>query len=442
MVPDGVGRSMGTNNRQRREAKRRKRRSGSRTGPTRATSQPPPDRGFADRVRVADALRHFISGSPGTGVKHGAVTDRARAEQLLAMSASTHLVAEELDVLVRELVAAVLCGGWTPSDLGEITRRRLTPRHVTALAAVLQAEADRYPHHRVATTWISDLSQLGRPEPFDPRTVDGLALGIGLAALMATLPSITLILPPPGRSNGAYQRPESGPQSRQLAKVRALLAKAESTQFAEEAELLSAKAQELISRYALGRIIDAGMHETDAPTITARRLWLDAPYILAKAMVVDVVAGANRCRSVISQDLGFCTIIGDVDDLDAVELLATSLLVQANAALLAHGRHADWEGRSRTKSFRRSFLIAYATRIGERLRSATEHAAAATGCSGELVPLLARRQRHVEEAYEQMFPHVLSKGATVTNGAGWVAGRAAADLARLDTTPEVSEQIG
>lgn len=78
------------------------------------------------------------------------------------------------------------------------------------------------------------------------------------------------------------------------------------------------------------------------------------------------------------------TVVGFLADLDAIELLFTSLLVQASAAMLRAGAKRDAHGRSRTGAFRQSFLIAYATHIGERLSQATEHTEqqAATASSG------------------------------------------------------------
>jgi hypothetical protein len=46
-----------------------------------------------------------------------------------------------------------------------------------------------------------------------------------------------------------------------------------------------------------------------------------------------VVATANRCRVVWHRNLGLRTVMGFRTDLDAVELLFTSLLVQATTAL-------------------------------------------------------------------------------------------------------------
>jgi hypothetical protein len=215
-----------------------------------------------------------------------------------------------------------------------------------------------------------------------------------------------------------------------LARVRALLAKAESTQFPEEAEALSAKAQELMSRYALHQAVvdhDRGHR----PVATARRLWMDAPYAGAKAHLVHAVAQANRCRSVWREGLGVVTVLGADGDLDVVALLTTSLLVQANRSMLAAGRHVGRDGTSRTRSFRQSFLLAYATRIGERLTAADTAAARAEG-EARLLPVLAARSRAADDLTAELFPQVVRRGVTVSNAAGWGAGRAAADLALFD----------
>jgi hypothetical protein len=266
-------------------------------------------------------------------------------------------------------------------------------------------------------------------------------------SLLMTLPTLPRILPLPGTAvaGGAHRR-NSDPKV--LARVRGLLAKAESTEFPEEAEALSAKAQQLMSRYALERaLIDADAGEVEP--VTARRLWLDAPYVGAKSLLVDAVASANRCRTVLAEKLGFVTVLGDDVDLDAVETLTTSLLVQATRAMVTAGRQTTRYGVSRTRSYRQSFLVAYATRIRERLEAATAQAVAETeaatayaepvdgtadgaSASSRLLPVLAARERAVDELCEQMFPRLVSKTTSVSNAAGYHAGRVAADLAVLD----------
>jgi hypothetical protein len=93
----------------------------------------------------------------------------------------------------------------------------------------------------------------------------------------------------------------------------------------------------------------------------------------------------------------------------------------------ADGHHA------RTASFRRAFLLAYASRIGDRLRASVEaEVDAGVVRHGEsLLPVLARHLQAVEEAVAAAFPRISSFSVRTSNGHGWMAGRAAADAADL-----------
>src|SRR5690242_15747741 len=126
--------------------------------------------------------------------------------------------------------------------------------------------------------------------------------------------------------------------AKNLARVRALLAKAESTTFEEEADALTAKAQELITKYALDDLLAsaASQDPTRRGDVTTRDLVLHAPYVSAKASLVDAVAGANRCRAVFAPGENRVTVIGASGDLEAVDLLTTSLLTQADVAMRRH----------------------------------------------------------------------------------------------------------
>ncbi|MBD0293133.1 MAG: DUF2786 domain-containing protein [Jiangellaceae bacterium] len=358
-----------------------------------------------------------------------------------ASPAPAPVMISAVERLTQSSVGLVVRGGWLPSDLGEVVRRRLAAELVPALAALLAAEAGRHPTQRVAPAWRRNLDSLGPAEAADPRTVTGLQVRLGLLALLHTLPGIPTLIPAPGSFTGTAATP-AGIDPKLLVKVRALLAKAESTEFPEEAEVLSAKAQELISRYALDRLWLSAEHHAGDPDVATSRMWIDPPYLMAKATLISVVARANRCRTVVSDDLGFTTIVGEPGDVQAVELLATSLLVQASGAMLGHGSQMDWSGTSRTRSFRQSFLLSFATRIGERLSAATETATEATGHAGELVPVLQRQAERIDAAFAAMFPDVVRRPASVSNARGWAAGRAAADLARLDVRGQVAADAG
>lgn len=181
-----------------------------------------------------------------------------------------------------------------------------------------------------------------------------------------------------------------------------------------------------MNRYALERAaVEADAHVPQ--TATSRRLWLDKSYFDGKAQLVHVVAGANRSRAVVYGNIGFVALVGDEMDLEIVELLSTSLLVQATRAMVAAGSHAAKGAEARSRAYRKSFLFAYADRIGERLRAATEVHESDT----RLLPVLADRRRAVDTLFETLFTTTRSRSVTVRSSAGWDAGRAAADEANL-----------
>nr|WP_239063015.1 DUF2786 domain-containing protein [Streptomyces sp. SID13031] len=225
-----------------------------------------------------------------------------------------------------------------------------------------------------------------------------------------------------------------------LARIRALLAKAEATDFPDEAEALSGKAQELMAKFSLDQALVDADPGLDLPDDSgARRIWVETPYVSAKAQLVGAVASANRCRTVSMEQLAVVTIVGEELDLQLTELLSTSLLVQANRAMLAAGKHIGQRGESRTRSFRQSFLMAYAQRIGERLQATTEATQAAVPAldADRLLPVLARREEQVDALFIKLFPDTVTRRTRITNGAGWAAGLTAADQAQLQARPQV-----
>lgn len=225
-----------------------------------------------------------------------------------------------------------------------------------------------------------------------------------------------------------------GDAAKHLARVRALLAKAESTTFEEEADALTAKAQELITKHALDDLLAGAAHESSGVRtgVGRRDLVLHPPYVSAKASLVDAVAGANRCRAIFAPAENLVTLVGTPGDLEAVDLLTTSLLTQAEVAMRRHRGERAWDGTSSTKSFRRAFLLSFAVRIRERLREATAVAVAESADRDRLLPVLTRHASEVDRRVRELFPHLAkARRTTVSNPAGWAAGRAAADRAQL-----------
>ncbi len=423
---------MGVHNRQRRAAKKRAR-SRRGAGTPHETSWTPWQEPALTEADVRALLVGVI-----VDIEQDATAARRCAELLLAPGRllTPQIARAGVLTFLGDLVHGATTSGWSPTDLAQVTRRRASAAHVPVMVGLLHEEAARHAADRVPAAWREDLRRAGAPTPPALDDVPGMQTALELLTLLARLPQLPPVLPAPGTSG--QSRAPSRSDEKLLARVQALLAKAEATEFDEEADALAAKAQELVSRHSLQRLLADGSTGQPGERPDVRRLWIEAPYVFPKAMLVHVVADANRCRSVVTEALGCCTLVGSPGDLDAVGVLVPSLLVQAHVALARYGRQADGTGRSRTRSFRQSFLLAYANRIGERLRSADEQVAAGTGRGAELVPVLARHRERVDSAFEELFPGAVGRTGHANNPQGWYAGRAAADQALFGADLQVT----
>jgi hypothetical protein len=466
---------MGKQNRQRRAQKRRTR--APRSGGTRPGS-------------------YGFGGSPSAGAGGAPSAEERVAEALnaAAVAATRGGRRGELDLHIDHLESAgrplgpgavpriVLSGlleqthemwhnGWQPADVLCALSRR-APQSVGLASVVIIAEAERTkPGTAVPPRWARQLEVIQaeqvaplvaerRSRPTDWLGGDGqsaearrsaLRTAMLLLGTLLFLPPLPPLMPDPcswpqrDRPDGAG-RPRRGRPSAAgldpglLDKVRALLAKAESTTFEAEAMAFTAKAQELMTRHAIDRAVleqdDDGSGDGEQPE--GLRLPVDDPYAGERASLLAVVADANRSRAVWAKELGFSTVFGFASDLDAVELLYTSLLVQATSAMVAEGPRRDHTGRSRTRSFRQSFLAGFVNRIGQRLREASaasvaeaQAAEAARGGTMALVPLLEARERRVDDVRDRAFPHLREHAMRATNWEGWEAGQVAAQQASL-----------
>jgi hypothetical protein len=336
------------------------------------------------------------------------------------LDALTVAPAGETDAELQAAVAAgvdrLVKGGWQPAELYRVIARLGNPLRAELVANAVHGYISKFPD--TDARWQAQAEELPAPRGRTDR-VKRLDAGLGLVLELRRLPAIEKLIPAPGDAPATRLR---GADNRVLERVRALLAKAESTDFPAEAEAFSAKAQELIARHSIEEVQAA----TPGEMPLARRVGVDHPYESEKASLLDAVARANRCHTVWSPELAFSTIFGFDADIDAVELLYTSLLVQANRAM---ARDEPVKGRARIKTFRRSFLVAYAVRIGERLTRATRHEIAQ---HTDLLPVLRGRDLQVREAAARAFPRtVKTRGSRVDSLEGWESGRAAADEAEL-----------
>ncbi len=232
---------------------------------------------------------------------------------------------------------------------------------------------------------------------------------------------------------------------RRLSTIRALLAKAEATEFPDEAEAFFAKASELISRWAIDEAMlwaDADASGREQPD--ELQLMMHAPYLPQKAVLVGAVATAHGCRAVrivsppgVGKEV--ISVVGFPTELRWVDTLVTSLMVQLTSAMLA--RCPSGLTPSASASWRRSFIIGFAEEVGRRLETDRAAAAAARdaattasasppgtapGAAASTALVLASRAQEVDVELRRRHPRLRSSWASSGRSAsGRREGRAA-----------------
>lgn len=169
--------------------------------------------------------------------------------------------------------------------------------------------------------------------------------------------------------------------------------------------------------------------------IGTTKIELTDPYSYNKGQILAYVAKALRCKSVYTKQRGKryeeMTIVGAESDRERVEMLYTSVLVQAYHGL----GYISGNSASATKVMRSTYLSAYGHRIGERLkeieRSTIAEDAASSGGGAEMV--LVDRATLIDTHFDELFGGALKKvdqGRRYSNSA-WNTGVTNANRADL-----------
>ncbi|HVW81901.1 MAG TPA: DUF2786 domain-containing protein [Mycobacteriales bacterium] len=211
-----------------------------------------------------------------------------------------------------------------------------------------------------------------------------------------------------------------------LARIRKLLAVAEHPATPPaEAESAAATAERLIIKYAIDEaLLEARADVRSKPEV--RTITIEAPYVTAKVMLLAAIAGAHSVRVITGRgdEARMATMVGFDSDLRLVDLLFTSLLLQAATSLRREP--------NRGKAFRRAFLIGFAREVGDRLRRIREEAVAESGGTSTALALRDRRDA-VEQAVREHFPRLSTARVTYSDRGGLMAGRRSGASANLGT---------
>lgn len=242
------------------------------------------------------------------------------------------------------------------------------------------------------------------------------------------------------------------PDLSKLEKIRALLDKAESTaaDFPAEAEALTAKAIEMMERYRIDEamIADARPLQDRGEIIEIQFSVGSGPYVNGRVELVHQIAMVHSVK--VLTGAGYrgknVYLIGYETDVALTEMLYTSLLVQATAALASPEVKASKPGYENGKTFARSFLFSFAQRIGNRLRESSADATlkvdATASSEGKrsVALVLADRMNDVEADVLRRYGKIRTARATsgAASSEGYAAGREAADRADIGTNRAVT----
>jgi len=252
-------------------------------------------------------------------------------------------------------------------------------------------------------------------------------------------------------------------RDKMLEKVRALMDKAEATNFAEEAELFMNKAQELLTRYALDeamldlvdktrlnrdKIVTIIMRVGD-PHAKARLQLLSAigksndvkivfggygkwAHLDAEEMKVDSVLFADEKDKKRTKNGAIAYLTGFSRDIDATVLLFTSLMIQSTREF-AKVEVPSYENKY---TYYRHFILAFSSAVRTRLIKAKREAVKVAEADAQeknetLLPVLVEREKQVQQEYERRWAGRLGKtrATHVDYGRGGHAGYAAGNRA-------------
>lgn len=248
-------------------------------------------------------------------------------------------------------------------------------------------------------------------------------------------------------------------QAKYADKIAKLLAKAESTT-PEEAEILTAKAQELMAKYAIDEALLAAARgfrsETDkvvkeefvvigiyrfplAELATSVLYFCDCKVVVRGGKNPREIDGKMYRETIVYWGVGFKS------DIDRARLLFTSLMLQAIRAENAwwkENRHLHEHKTRKGHYERRQFLFSFANaafaKMMEAKRAAQAEAAKEHKMTTDSVALAIRdKNQLVAEAYNDMFPYLKKGRSSNFQGGGLdshAAGQAAGQRADIGGT--------
>jgi hypothetical protein len=176
----------------------------------------------------------------------------------------------------------------------------------------------------------------------------------------------------------------------------------------------------LIAKYAVDVALLEAKENRGTPVL--RRYPISEPYGRPKTVLFQGIAKAFGCKAVRQMATKENVLVGFESDLDMVEMIYTSLLLQ--------GTHEALLGRS-DRTWRTSFWYGFASRAVERVKETRQRV---TDDTPGAALVLADRSHEVDSLFRENIGRVQTqRGGTARSAHGYRAGGAAADRADVGT---------
>lgn len=235
---------------------------------------------------------------------------------------------------------------------------------------------------------------------------------------------------------------EQEQQEKWIDKIQKLIRKAESTNSPHEAEALYAKAQALMTQWAIDEAMLSREGKSSDKIVTEHFTMKRSGLFNAMVEMAVEIADANGVRCLLYSPERFkehagVDFIGWKSDVDKVKMLYTSMWLQCareqNREMPDYIKKSSGAGK-----WRRSYRSAYARRIGERLREVKrvteQEAIKDSGSSSGMELAIIDRGKQVQLYMDSLNTRPSKQRRTQTDWAAADAGRSAANRADLGQT--------
>lgn len=354
--------------------------------------------------------------SPGSGddansgassSTHHSQTQRQRAQE------NYHQTLVDLGML---WVIESAKNGWTPADLRHEFTAQIDPLLFHSLSGIACNIPDDLLDHWFAETCPGSLHSI---------SVFALEKIVNRLPLLPPLQDWRHLASSQGEDHDEKFLAALSPgQHKAHDRIQALLKKAESTTFEKEAEALVGKAEALRQQYRIEALLsDSYGGCAESAAVVSRRVRMHAPWVNYQMRLLGAIAHANACTTILLTPSGIATVFGSADDVDHVLDLFTSLNRQRAYFMRISAGARTAQERHQTSSYRRSFMVAYASRVGVLLRRAAEEVfddlgATAPAAPGAIIPALKKRSQQARKTMDSVFPHTRGMSVSATNSLG------------------------